>query len=353
MSKVSAIHCVPDDASFLKIFREAHVGEWVSAAQICKEVMWGGLCGDADLQTVSNHLGKLDTLARKGLLEAGSLNSLQTTGPGWIRLDGQLINAADPISMGPLMRFDFARKLAVAYRITTNGKKRISYTRHAKPALLTVAISATTACSSLKNTETQIVERRVIESQRQIYQDRDSTGRIVWSYCENDCPVATPKVMAFIDHHNRFSNIQKQETPTPRLEPTKSQKAEVVTETTKASLFFKINSSAVANADKNKMSSLLAGGYSWQKVTVTGRADPIGGSAFNHELSRKRAQEVVSLLVAAGVPRESITQEVKVELSRAANDVITIGQLPSRIEHQSRRVDVELVRIKSDAGQKQ
>lgn len=97
-------------------------------------------------------------------------------------------------------------------------------------------------------------------------------------------------------------------------------------------------------SERVKLNALLASGGPWKNIQVTGRADPVGVDLFNQKLSRKRANEMTELLQAAGIEKKNMSEEVRVELSKVNGEVITFGKLPSKLNQQSRRVDVEVVR---------
>lgn len=345
MNEFTAIQHVPDDASFLKIFRRPHIGEWASASQLCKEVIWDGLCGRGELHRVGLVLNRLESLTQQGYLESNELKNMRNPSSSWVRLDGQMVNTADPESMAPFMCHPVARGLTMAYRITSSGQNKISNARHIRPIFLSAMLTATTACSTFKSTEAVMPQRRVVEAHRELFQERDQAGKVFWSYCENECPKATPKILASPALQRANPIVHKQIA-------VQASKVNEESEEVKVSIFFKLNAASIAPEDQSKLSALLAGGYKWKSAVVTGRADPLGASSFNERLSNKRAQQMIALLESAGVPKEMITSDVKVELSKVSAEVMTVGKVPNGIDRQSRRVDIELVRTKKSEKQK-
>lgn len=196
MNDFAAISWVPEDAKVLKVFREPHIGEWASATQLCKEVLWEGLSGSGELERVELVLKKFTSLTRRGFLDVTEVTNLHADNFDWIRLNGQMVNTGDRSGMAPFMGHPIAKGLTLAYRITPKGKSQISSSRIVRPMVVSAMITATSACSSFKGTEQILQHRTQIEPVRQLSQVRDQEGRVIWSYCENDCPKPTPKVLA-------------------------------------------------------------------------------------------------------------------------------------------------------------
>jgi outer membrane protein OmpA-like peptidoglycan-associated protein len=344
MNDFAAINLEPDDAKVLKVFREPHVGEWASATKLCKEVLWEGLPGRGELERVVLVLDKFKSLAKRGLLDVTEVTNLPAENFDWVRLNGQMVNTGDVNGMAPFMGHPIARGLALAYRITPKGESLISSNRIVRPMVLSVMITATAACSSFREVEPILEKRRQIEPVRQLTQERNQAGRVIWSYCENDCPKPTPKVLAL--------PIPQ---PVVSLVATKSivsMAQNEVTETLRVSIFFKLNSSTISAPERAGLKAILASGGPWKSILVTGRADPVGADSLNQKLSRKRAQEISVLLETAGMERGIVSGDVRVELSKVNAEAITFSKTPNRLDQQSRRVDVELVRTKKPQGNK-
>ena len=86
----------------------------------------------------------------------------------------------------------------------------------------------------------------------------------------------------------------------------------------------------------------LVGALGEMKVRVSGYADPRGSEEFNAGLSQRRAESVVGVLTAAGVPSDRIVIEAKGELDSTSSD----GDLEGYAFE--RRVTV---RIEQEAGE--
>ena len=344
MNDFSAINLAPDDAKVLKVFREPHIGEWVSATKLCKEVLWEGLHGRCELERVGIVLEKFTSLARRGLLDVTEVTNLHAENFDWVRLNGLMVNTGDPVGMAPFMGHPIARGLVLAYRITPQGESQISSIRVVRPIVVSAMITATAACNSFRGAEQISQNRRQLEPVGQVIQERDQTGRVIWSYCENDCPKPTPKVLA----------LPVPQPVVPLIAPKSivSMAQNEVTETLRVSIFFKLNSSGISPSERAGLRSLLGSGGPWKSILVTGRADPVGADALNQKLSRNRAQEISVLLEEAGVERRTISGDARVELSKVNAEAITFSKVPNRLDQQSRRVDIELVRTKKTLGDK-
>jgi outer membrane protein OmpA-like peptidoglycan-associated protein len=86
----------------------------------------------------------------------------------------------------------------------------------------------------------------------------------------------------------------------------------------------------------------LVGALGQMKVRVSGYADPRGSEEFNAALSQRRAESVVGVLTAAGVPADRVIVEAKGELDSSSTD----GDLEGYAFE--RRVTV---RIEQEAGE--
>lgn len=98
--------------------------------------------------------------------------------------------------------------------------------------------------------------------------------------------------------------------PAPAPEPAKQEVARTVS----YDIFFSINSSMISQTEQQKINELAAymTEHSDAKVTVTGYADKAtGNSAFNMELSERRAKVVAQALVKAGVAQDRISTDAK------------------------------------------
>ena len=344
MNDFAAINLAPDDARVLKVFREPHIGEWVSATQLCREVLWEGLHGRYELERVGIVLEKFTSLARRGLLDVTEVSNLHAENFDWVRLNGLMVNTGDPVGMAPFMGHPIARGLVLAYRITPQGESQISSIRVVRPIVVSAMITATAACNSLRGAEPISENRRQLEPVRQVIQERDQTGGVIWSYCENDCPKPTTKVLALpVPQPVVTLTAPKSNVSTAQNE---------VTETLKVSIFFKLNSTTISSSERTGLKALLASGGPWKSIMVTGRADPVGANSLNEKLSRHRAQEISVLLEAVGVAKGAVSSDVRVELSKVNAEAITFSKTPIRLDQQSRRVDVELVRAKKTQGNK-
>lgn len=344
MNDTAAINLAPDDAKVLKVFRQPYIGEWASATQLCNEVLSEGLQGAGNLERVAHVLDKFQSLTKRGFLDSTEVTNLRDENFDWIRLNGQMVNTGDLSGMAPFMWHPIARGLTLAYRITPKGKRQISCTRVVGTMVVSTMISATAACGTFGAADSISHSRRQLDPVWQLIQERDQTGNVIWSYCEKDCPKPTPKVLALSVPQPLVPLIARQS-----IVPTELNE---ITETKRVSIFFKLNSSVISASERAGLKALLASDGPWKSVLVTGRADPIGSDSVNQRLSRNRAQEVSVLLEAAGVDLEAASGGIRVEFSKVNAEAITFSKAPNRIDQQSRRVDIELVRTSQSQGNK-
>lgn len=352
MNEVVAIHRSPDESDILKVFREPHIGEWISGSQLCREVLCDGLMGSMELVRVEQAMIKIDLLTSKGFLESSKLNEKLGYRIDWLELNGYRLNPADPVLMSKLMWHPIGRGLTKAYKITARGRAQIGCERYVRPIVASTVMTALTACSTFDSTLKKIpeqisakaevkapIERHDSFGARQIFQDRDSQGRPIWSYCENDCPSPTPKV--------QYKAPVAIQTPVIVRQVVEQQKPEIHhEETLKFTVYFKLNSATIDQIDRSKVNELLNGKYRWKSIHVTGRADPLGASGHNQKLAEKRAGAMVQVLALAGVPTSSVSQDIRVEMSAGESGFHKLGIDPRTPGQKSRRVDVVVVRIK-------
>ena len=116
MNEFAAIQRDPCDAEVLKVFREPHIGEWVGASQLCREVLCSGLLSAIDLAGVQQVISQIESLTARGLLASCELKSQPGCRIEWVKLNGQVINPADPIALAPFMWHPIAKGLAKAYK---------------------------------------------------------------------------------------------------------------------------------------------------------------------------------------------------------------------------------------------
>lgn len=98
--------------------------------------------------------------------------------------------------------------------------------------------------------------------------------------------------------------------PEPKPEPAPVVKAEPMTQ----NIFFIINSSKIRKSEQEKVDMLVEylKQYPDARVTVTGYADKgTGTSAYNMQISKRRAQAVRTALVNAGIDESRITEKAE------------------------------------------
>ena len=110
---------------------------------------------------------------------------------------------------------------------------------------------------------------------------------------------------------------EKKPEPKPAVEKPKPQpqkpKPQVV-EKVEENVFFKINSSVVAQGEKSKIQRLAdyLKAHPQAKVSICGYADKDTGTPqFNKVLSRKRSEAVAAALKALGIPESRISVDYK------------------------------------------
>src|SRR5687767_4917311 len=94
------------------------------------------------------------------------------------------------------------------------------------------------------------------------------------------------------------------------------------TQDLEAGIAFRTNDASLSDDDVARLQKIgsLLGALGDMKVRVSGYADPRGSEQFNAALSQRRAESVVGVLTAAGVPADRVIVEAKGELDSSSTD---------------------------------
>jgi outer membrane protein OmpA-like peptidoglycan-associated protein len=330
---------VPVASDIINVLKETADGEWVCASRLWRMAMGGIRLADPDLVTMTRLMNEIRHMVERGDLEAAQMGVISIQNPELVKLNGQIVNPADPEQMRRYVHLHpLARDLTLCYKLTPQGRgKGTSFSGYfLRPLMLSTMVFTATACTTLQAPE--VLPVRAIPQGSQFVQQRTASGDAVWTVCDSDCPLPTPKVIAQAVPMVTVRVAQA----VKKVEPVQEIPPEKVALTT----FFKLNASTLSDVQKSKLSGLVSGSYSWKSIRVIGKADPLGPRELNEKLAMARAQEMKGVLVAAGLPESQIELESRVETSAAEERNYVVGQLPATIAQQSRRADVEILRVK-------
>jgi outer membrane protein OmpA-like peptidoglycan-associated protein len=302
---------------------------WVSGLHVCMAYIGVKPLGPSHLESINLVIADARVLLTKNMVEAR-------------KLEGRT--------------FDWE------LRLSKEGKRRLQGSMWwAKLPLMVVTVAAT-ACGSMGTVVKQEVltptlplkPNGVHNNTGVLMQTRLAHGDTRWSYCYEDCPVPSKKILV-----GAAASVATQISGTvnlaPGLKPEAAAKGEprvgverlVLKPSTelaslKYAVFFKYASTSLNATGKAALEALAPDAIRAESIDVVGRADPSGDAGKNALLARGRAETVRLQLAQAGVDPKKISMASKVEHLALLDNTKLIGVVPQNVEEKSRRSDVGL-----------